>query len=39
MNPNNPPLSGDINILIWGVTFAILVVIAMVLAFLSRGKE
>jgi len=39
MNPNNPPLDGDINLLIWGITFGVLVLAAVLLAFLSRGKS
>lgn len=36
MNPDNPPLDGDMNLLIWGVTFGLLVIAAAVLAFLNR---
>ncbi len=39
MDPNNPPLSGDINILVWGITFGILVIVAIVLSFLNKDKE
>ncbi len=38
MNPNTPPLSGDANLLIWGVMFGILVVAALVLAWFNREK-
>lgn len=39
MNPNNPPLDGDTNLLIWGITFGVLIVVAVVLAFLNRGRS
>ena len=38
MNPNNPPLEGDINLLIWGITFGVLVVVAIVLAYFNRHQ-
>ena len=36
MNPNTPPLSGDANLLVWGIMFGALIVIALVLAFFNR---
>jgi len=36
MNPNQPPTEGDINLLIWGVMFGVLIVVAAVLAFFNR---
>lgn len=39
MNPNNPPLEGDINLLIWGITFGLLVIAAGVLVFLNRNSD
>lgn len=39
MNPNNPPLEGDANLLVWGVMFGVLVVAAAVLAFLNRKNS
>lgn len=39
MNPNNPPLDGDTNLLIWGVTFGVLIVVAVILAFLNRDPS
>lgn len=38
MNPNQPPLDGDINLLVWGITFGVLIVVAGILAFLNRNK-
>jgi len=38
MNPTNPPLDGDTNLLIWGVTFGVLIVVALVLAFFNRDR-
>ena len=38
MDPNNPPLSGEANLMIWGVMFGVLAVVAIVLAFLNREK-
>lgn len=39
MNPSNPTLDGDTNLLIWGITFGILIVVAVVLAFLNRDRS
>lgn len=36
MNPNNPPLDGDTNLLIWGAMFGVLIVVALVLAYFNR---
>jgi len=38
MNPNTPPLDGDTDLLIWGITFGVLIVVAAVLAFLNRDR-
>lgn len=38
MDPNNPPLDGDTNLLIWGITFGVLVVAALILAYFNREK-
>jgi hypothetical protein len=38
MNPNTPPTDGDINLLIWGITFGLLIIVAGVLAFLNRER-
>ncbi len=38
MNPNNPPLDGGTNLLIWGITFGVLIVAAIVLALMNREK-
>lgn len=39
MDPKNPPLEGDINLLVWGITFGILLIAAVVLAYLNREKN
>ncbi len=39
MDPNNPPLDGDTNLLIWGAMFGVLIVVAVVLAFLNRKQS
>jgi cytochrome c-type biogenesis protein CcmH/NrfF len=38
MNPNNPPLDGDTNLLIWGITFGVLIVAAIALALMNREQ-
>jgi cytochrome c-type biogenesis protein CcmH/NrfF len=39
MNPNNPPMDSGTNVLIWGIMFGLLVVAALVLAFLNRRQS
>jgi len=38
MNPGTPPLDGGTNLLIWGITFGVLVVAAGILAYMNREK-
>ena len=39
MNPNTPPMDGSTNLLIWGIMFGLLVVVAGVLVFLNRNNN
>ena len=39
MNPNTPPLDGDTNLLIWGITFGVLIIAAIILAFFNRDRD
>ena len=38
MDPNNPPLPNEANLLVWGIMFGVLVVAAGVLAFFNRER-
>jgi len=38
LNPNTAPLDGDTNLLIWGITFGLLIVAAGVLAYFNRER-
>jgi hypothetical protein len=37
-DPNAPLVTGDANLLIWGIVFGVLTVAAIVLAYLNRQK-
>jgi cytochrome c-type biogenesis protein CcmH/NrfF len=38
MDPNNPPLSGETNLMIWGIMFGVLTLVAVVLAIFNRKE-